>query len=78
MASALQRGACIQPSRKGAGVGTQRSLHAGSLEMGHSWSSLRNREEEGKEPARVMSRRRPQRVQCLCFSQCRVLATEVT
>lgn len=43
------------------GVGSQRSLHTGSLEMGHSWSSLENWEEEGKEPARVMFWHRPRR-----------------
>lgn len=45
------------------GVGSQRSLRAGSLEMGHSGSSLGNREEEGKERAGVMSWRRPRRDQ---------------
>lgn len=64
VASALQRGACIQPSRKAVGsVGSQRCLRPGSLEMGHSWSSLENWEKEGKEPAGDMSWRRARRGQ---------------
>lgn len=77
LASALQQEfVFIQPWGKGEiWRWSQRSLHARSLEMGHSWSSLGNgRAGKGGSQGDVLA---PSR-RGLCFSQGEGLATEVT